>query len=107
MRECGNVGTVPSGLSFLEGEKTIASCAATGYENRRKLAGFVPELHDTLIPEQSQVVSKFHPEICFITFFDHNTHLGDNLFSRSSPVSSPVVGRNRGRGSHQLAPDIL
>ncbi len=107
MWECGNVGTVPSGLAFLEGEKTIASCAATGYEDRRKFAGFVPKPHDILILKKTQILSKFHPELCFITFFNHDTHLGYELFSRSGSVSRPVVGRNRGSGSHQLAADIL
>jgi len=107
MRECGNVGTVPSWSPFLEGEEAIASCAATGYEDRSNFAGFVAELHDILIPKQSQVLSKFHPEICFITFFDHDTHLRDELLARPGSVGRPVVGCNRGSGSHQLAADIL
>ncbi len=107
MGEWGNGGTVPGGMSILEGCEPIAGGATTSDEGRPKLVRFFSESVNRKVSKNPQLVTEVHPELCFVALLDHNTDLGNEFFSRPGSIGSAVVGCDRRGGANQLTSYIL
>jgi hypothetical protein len=48
---------------------------------------------------------KLKPQDALIDFFNNNSDFGDELGLRACPANGPVIGRNGGTATQQLAPE--
>ena len=65
-----------------------------GGEDCQDFIGFREQVFEQRLINDSRFHQQFDPEDSFIGFFDHNTHLGNELGSLSRPVNRTIIRRN-------------